>query len=1134
MKTRIPILLLAIPLGCLTRTAFAVYDLSWNTVDGGGERSTGGTYTLEGTVGQHDAGAVNGGTYDLNGGFWQAEDVKIISIDDPTAVTEGDTGTIDIDFTVSLDAADSQAIKVDYTTADDTATTAGSDYTAITTTTLTFAAGETSKTVTVTINGDEIDEGASEALTVNLTNPTGNAQLSTVAGETEGIGTITDDDTAGFTLSKTTASVNESGTTDTFTVVLDTKPTSNVEISVTSGDTAEATVSATPALPLTFTPANWNIAQTVTITGADETAIDGDQITTVTVSIVDLNSDDTYDPLADQTVSVTTVDDDTPGFTITPTSGLTTTEAGGTATFTVVLNTAPTATVTLPLVSSDTTEGTVSPVSLDFTTTDWSSAQTVTITGVDDTAVDGNVNYTIQTNAATSADGNYSGINPSDVTVTNQDNDVAPTDTGGSTSTPLPDKMTVFTKFGGLGSGTISSSPSGINCKTVDEECSAKFDTASHVELTAKADSGSIFDRWNNADCSTKMFLTSSRNCIAYFKLTPRTLTVEYPENGVITSSPTGINCGNGNDICSYEFEGGANINLTTTPNSGYALDPTAENCSDGKVQLLENTTCSVTFKPGSTDSDPTDTGSDPTGTDSNPTGTGSNPTGTDSDPTDTGSNSSTDTSSDSTNTDSDSTTNTITFSEQSYRVFENAGQIQIIVTRVGTKGKVTVELRSSVEQASLYQPVVETLVWNDGEDGDIVVPITLIDNDKANDNKEIILSLGDVTNAEFYGLNTVILTIIDDESTPNPNVPVDKVNNDSTNVIGNNTCPRGHVINTTCNYGWNNAKDILIEEKGNIGYANIVSDIENNQGRISNSKIFEDVQVTGGILSGYISNLGILADFEFLGGSINGANEAGEVVGTLAGYITNDSEVEGFFENVRLAPGTRIIGGTLSGHIIGDSEQPATLENLLIKSNAVISNVILGGNVEWEDGVVFGENIGFSIHMNYMETHNITMLPNLIGIAAINKYGNSISTWASLQGGSRFGIKGERYKKRRTFKRSKQQKVDVLANVLTDMKHIGQKADILVVAAYTPIGATSPTFYMLDSNGTPLLWDGAMSSLVPFQANVTMDPVVPVSIWNNPLDILGDVQVYFGYRLVKTSEIIYTLEDMIEMDFIE
>ena len=47
------------------------YDLSWSTVDGGGETfSSGGVYTLGGTAGQPDAGLLTGGSYTLGGGFW--------------------------------------------------------------------------------------------------------------------------------------------------------------------------------------------------------------------------------------------------------------------------------------------------------------------------------------------------------------------------------------------------------------------------------------------------------------------------------------------------------------------------------------------------------------------------------------------------------------------------------------------------------------------------------------------------------------------------------------------------------------------------------------------------------------------------------------------------------------------------------------------------------------------------------------------------------------------------------------------------------------------------------------------------------------------------------------------------------
>ena len=46
------------------------YDLTWNTIDGGGGTSSGGSYSLSGTAGQPDAGNLSGGSYSLGGGFW--------------------------------------------------------------------------------------------------------------------------------------------------------------------------------------------------------------------------------------------------------------------------------------------------------------------------------------------------------------------------------------------------------------------------------------------------------------------------------------------------------------------------------------------------------------------------------------------------------------------------------------------------------------------------------------------------------------------------------------------------------------------------------------------------------------------------------------------------------------------------------------------------------------------------------------------------------------------------------------------------------------------------------------------------------------------------------------------------------
>ena len=140
----------------------------------------------------------------------------------------------------------------------------------------------------------------------------------------------------------------------------------------------------------------------MTVTGVNDAVDDGDLSYSI-VTAAATSSDATYSGLNAADVSVTTTDNDAAAITVTPTSGLTTTEAGGTATFTVVLASQPTADCDVGLSSSDTTEGTVSPASVTFTTANWNTPQTVTVTGVDDAVDDGNLSYTIVTAAATSS-----------------------------------------------------------------------------------------------------------------------------------------------------------------------------------------------------------------------------------------------------------------------------------------------------------------------------------------------------------------------------------------------------------------------------------------------------------------------------------------------------------------------------------------------------------------------------------------------------------------------------------------------------------------------------------------------------------------------------------------------------------
>jgi large repetitive protein len=134
-----------------------------------------------------------------------------LSIND-VSLTEGDSGTKAATFTVTLSAASSLTVTVGFATANGTAT-AGSDYQS-TSGTLTFAPGQTTQTINVLINGDQLFE-PDETFFVNLSGAT-NATIA----RSQGTGTIVNDDAAGgiIRFSNSTYSVSESGGSIAITV----------------------------------------------------------------------------------------------------------------------------------------------------------------------------------------------------------------------------------------------------------------------------------------------------------------------------------------------------------------------------------------------------------------------------------------------------------------------------------------------------------------------------------------------------------------------------------------------------------------------------------------------------------------------------------------------------------------------------------------------------------------------------------------------------------------------------------------------------------------------------------------------------------------------------------------------------
>ena len=289
-------------------------------------------------------------------------------------------------------------------------------------TSVTFTAGNWNLPQTIAVTGvdDSVDDG-DVTYSVITSNAISADAIYNNMPVSDVVATNLDNDTAAITINSAGGlTTTEAGGTASYSVVLTTQPTANVTLNLLSDNIAEGSVA--PASIL-FTAANWNTARTVTLTGVDDSIVDGNIAYRITTSIS--SADVKYSVLSVPVVNAINIDNDVAGITVSPISGLTTTEAGGAASFSIRLDSLPTASVTIGLSSSKVNEGTIAPGSLVFTVANWSIAQTVTITGVDDTVADGNVAYIIVTAPAVSNDLSYSNRNAVDVSVTNSDNDQA-------------------------------------------------------------------------------------------------------------------------------------------------------------------------------------------------------------------------------------------------------------------------------------------------------------------------------------------------------------------------------------------------------------------------------------------------------------------------------------------------------------------------------------------------------------------------------------------------------------------------------------------------------------------------------------------------------------------------------------
>ncbi len=487
-------------------------------------------------------------------------------------VAEGGSGA----YTVVLDVQPTSDVVINVTKS-------GSDDVTVSPATLTFTTANWSTAQTVTVaaaqDADAVNDAASIAHAVDAARSANEYDNMTIAGVAV---TVTDDETAGVTVSETTLTVAEGGSA-TYTVVLDAQPTSDVVIGVTKTGSTDVTLDTDTGTSgnqttLTFTPANWSTAQTVTVAAAQDADAVNDAAS-IAHAVDAARSANEYDNMTIAGVAVTVTDDDTAGVSVSETT--LTVDEGGRGSYTVRLNTQPTSNVVISVTKTGSTDVTVSPATLTFTTSNWSTAKTVTVAAAQDAdAVDGAASITHAVVAPRSAD-EFDAVNIAGVAVTVTDDDTAGVTVSASSVTVAEGGSATYTVVLNLqptsdvvinvtkrGSPDVTVSPARLTFTT------ANWSTAQTVTVAAAQDADAVDDA---ASIAHAVVAAQSANEYDGVTVAGVTVTVTDDDTAGVSVSETTLTVDEGG-------RGSYTVRLNTQPTSDVVIGVTRSGSPDVTV----------------------------------------------------------------------------------------------------------------------------------------------------------------------------------------------------------------------------------------------------------------------------------------------------------------------------------------------------------------------------------------------------------------------------------------------------------------------------------------------------------------------------------------------------------------------
>lgn len=359
-------------------------------------------------------------------------------------------------FTVTLSSANNTGVPISFDlTSTGGSATDGTDYDSLAAGTIEVADGQTTGTLEVAVNDDSLLEAATETVDVLLTNSS-DTQVNIDTGNDTAQATITDNDTATIAVSApTNTTVEGSGTPGQFAVTLSkvNNTGGSITVNYTVGGSAVANTDYA-AISNSVVIANGQSSATVNIATASYNNVlrQADKTVTLTYSSTSLGG---RVSLSGGTATVTITDDETTGI-----SGSvmgTTSESGATATACFELASRPSATVTLPVSSGDTSKVTISSGNVIIAPGNWDqpNSNCVTLAGQDDSppVITGDTSVSIITGNPTSSDTYYDALDADDVadlSVNHHDNDTASVQmslVGGLDTTSEDGSKTVALRF---------------------------------------------------------------------------------------------------------------------------------------------------------------------------------------------------------------------------------------------------------------------------------------------------------------------------------------------------------------------------------------------------------------------------------------------------------------------------------------------------------------------------------------------------------------------------------------------------------------------------------------------------------------------------------------------------------------